>query len=208
MFCYTGQVSGEVLPGHPEDGALVQLQAKAVLPDAVTGLLLGFCLLFFGDFLPTTTLWVPFLSISVTEFSEMSLDPAATTKVFSWAILSPITVLLIATSGAAVWWHDNLVQALLVGGDASSHLLVGVEDPLRLLGSLTCHGQCDSSGQRHVLLGEQVLLELHVTDPVDEEAEDGRFAVGVLCLAVDVAAHELHVALPCLGLEVGQEALH
>ena len=123
-------MSGEVLPRHPEAGALVRLQAEAVLPDAVTSLLLGFCLLFSGGFLPTTTLWVSFLSISVAVFSKMALNPTATTKVVRWAILSLFTMLLIATAGAAVWWQDYLVQALLVGGVAGSHLLAGVEDLL------------------------------------------------------------------------------
>ena len=78
---------------------------------------------------------------------------------------------LIATSAAAVWRHYNLVQALLVGGDAGGHLLAGVEDPLRPLGRLVSESPCDSFGQSDVLLSKEVLLELQVTDPVDEQAE-------------------------------------
>ena len=51
----------------------------------------------------------------------MSCDSAATTKVFSCAILL-INLSLVATAAAAVWRYDNLVQALLVGGDAGGHL--------------------------------------------------------------------------------------
>ena len=44
-------------------------------------------------------------------------------------------------------------------------------DPLRPLGSLASNGHCDNFCQSDVLLGEEVLLELQVTDPVDEQAE-------------------------------------
>ena len=98
----------------------------------------------------------------------MSLDATATLKVFSWALLPPITVLFIATPCAAVWGHNNLVLAHLVGGDAGDKLLAGVEDPLRPLGCLPRYCQLDGLVQRHVLLSEEVLLQLQVVDPVDE----------------------------------------
>ena len=49
------QVSGEVLPRHPEAGALVQLEGEAALPDAVASLILGVRFLFIGVFPPTIT---------------------------------------------------------------------------------------------------------------------------------------------------------
>ena len=52
-----------------------------------------------------------------------------------------------------------------------------------------------------------VLLQLHVADSVDEQAEDDRLAVVELGLVGQVGAGEPHVALPGLGLEVGEEAL-
>jgi hypothetical protein len=85
------------------------LQTEAGLADAVAGLLLGVGLVLLGGLLPTTTLWVSFLAIPVAIFSEMALDSTAARIVFSWAIL-PITVSLVA---AAIWGHDNLVQAFL-----------------------------------------------------------------------------------------------
>ena len=59
-----------------------------------------------------------------------------------------------------------------------------------------------------VLLGEEVLLQLHVAHPIDEQAEDDRLYVVELHLAGLVGAGEPHDALPCLGLEVGEEALY
>ena len=115
--------------------------------------------------------------------------------------------MFITTSCTAVWGHDNLVQAVLVRGDAGHHLLVEVEDPLGHLCGLMGHGLCDCFGQRHILLGEEILLQLHVVDPVDEQAEDDGLAEVEVSLAGQVVADEPHVALPGLGLEVGEEAL-
>ena len=95
----------------------------------MASLLLGFCFLLLWVSLPTTTLWVSRLSIWEAELSEMSCDSAATTKVFNWSILL-INLSLVATAAAAVWRYDNLVQALLVGGDAGGHPMGGFEDPL------------------------------------------------------------------------------
>jgi hypothetical protein len=74
------------------------------------------------------------------------------------------------------------------------------------LGGLTVHGLCDCLVQPHVLLGKVVLLQLHVIDPVDEQIEDNRLSVDDLGLADQVGAGESLVALPGLGLEVGEEA--
>jgi hypothetical protein len=109
---------------------------------------------------------------------------------------------------SAVWRHDNFVQACLVRGDHVHHLLVGVEDPLGPLGCLMGHSLCDGHCQRHVLFSEEVLLQLHIAHPVDEQAEDDRLVVVELSLADDVSAGELHLTLPGFGLEVGEEALH
>jgi hypothetical protein len=181
------------------------LQAEAVLADAVASLLLGVCLVILGGLLSTPTLWVSFLAILVAICSKVALDSTAARIVFSWAIL-PVTMSLVATVATAVWGHDDLVQALLVRGDAGHHLLAGVEDPMGPLGCLMDHCLCDCLGQHQVLLGEEVLLQLHVVDSVDEQAEDDRLAVVELRLAGQVAAGESHVALPGLGLEVGEEA--
>jgi hypothetical protein len=62
-------------------------------------------------------------------------------------------------------------------------------------------------GLRHVLLGEEVLLQLHVVDPVDEQPEDDWLTVVELSLADHVSSGEPHVALPGLGLEVGEDSL-
>jgi hypothetical protein len=132
------------------------------------------------------------------------MDPAAAPIVFSWAILL-ITVLFVA---AAAWRHDTLVQAFLVCGDTVHHLLVGVEDPMGPLGGLTGHGLCHCLVQRHVLLSEEVVLQLHVSHPIDDQAKDDWLTVVEFSLAGQVGAGELHVALPGLGLEVCEEALH
>ena len=110
--------------------------------------------------------------------------------VWRWAILPPITVLFITTSCTAVWGPDNLVQALLVHGYVAHHLLVGVEDPLGPLGGLTGHSLCDCLGQCQVLLGKEVLLQLHVAHPVDEQAKNDGLAVVELGLARHIAAGE------------------
>jgi hypothetical protein len=112
-------------------------------------------------------------------------------------------MLLIATSCTTIWGHDHLVQSHLVRGDAGHHLL----DPLGPLGGLTGHGLCDCFVQCHVLLGEEVLLQLHVVDPIDEQPEDDRLTVVELGLADRVGSGEPHVALSGFGLEVGEEAL-
>ena len=137
----------------------------------------------------------------------MSFDSTAAQIVFCWAIL-PITVSFVATAATAVRWDLDLLQVSLVRGDSVHHLLVGVEDHLGPLGSLTCHCLCHSLDQRHVLLCEEVLLKLCVTHPIDEQAEDDGVAVVDLCTAGLVAADHLHLALPGLGLEGGEEALH
>ena len=73
--------------------------------------------------------------------------------------------------------------------------MVGVEDPLGPLGGLACRGQRDRLGKRHVLLGEKVLLQLQVVDPIDEQAKDDGLAVVLLGLTGHIAADELHVTL-------------
>jgi hypothetical protein len=85
-----------------------------------------------GVLLSTPTLWVFFLAISVAIFSEVPFDSAATHIVVSWAIL-PVTMSLVATAAAAVRGHNDIVQALLVRGDAGHYLLAGVEELLDLL---------------------------------------------------------------------------
>ena len=108
-------------PRQPEASVRLQLQAEATLPNAVAGLVLGFCLLLLCGFLsnsPTPTFWVFLLTIAIAIFSEMPFNPTATHKVFSSSFFVPITMLFIATSRTTVWRHDNLVEALLVGGDA------------------------------------------------------------------------------------------
>jgi uncharacterized membrane protein YphA (DoxX/SURF4 family) len=97
--------------------------------------------------------------------------------------------------------------AISVAIFSGHHLLAGVEDPLGPFGCLTGHCLCDCLEQRQVLLGAKVLLQLHVVDSVDEQAEDDRLTVVELSLAGQVGAGEPHVALPGLGLEVGEEAL-
>jgi ABC-type proline/glycine betaine transport system permease subunit len=89
-------------------GLHLGLQAEAVLADAVASLPLGVCIVFLGVLLSTTTLWISFLAISE--------------AIFSWAIF-PLTMPLVATGGAAVLGHDNLVQVLPLFGDAG-HWLV------------------------------------------------------------------------------------
>ena len=102
----------------------------------------------------------------------------------------------------------SLLQVFLVRGDGVHRLLVGVEDPLGPLGGLTCHCLCHCLDQRHVLLSEEVLLKLCVAHPIDEQAEDDGVTVVDLCTAGLVGADHLHLALPGLGLEGGEEALH
>jgi hypothetical protein len=185
-------------------GLHLGLQAEEVLADAMASLLLGVCLVSLGRLLSTPTLWVSFLAISVAIFSVVAFDSTVTHIVFSWAIF-PFTMYFVATVATVVWGHEDLVQALLVGGDASHHLLAGVQDPLGPLGCLTSHCLCDCLWQRHVLLGEEVLLQLHVFDPIDEQAEDDRLAVVERGLAGQVGAGEPYVALSGLGLEAGEE---
>ena len=88
-------------------GLHLGLQAEAVLADAVASLPLGVCIVFLGVLLSTTTLWISFLAISE--------------AIFSWAIF-PITMPLVATGGAAVLGHNNLVQVLPLFGDAGHWL--------------------------------------------------------------------------------------
>ena len=104
----------------------------------------------------------------------------------------------------AIWRHDYLVEPPLVCGDGHHGLLTGVEDPLGPLGCLTCDGQYDGLVQGHARLSEEVLLQLYVVDPVDEQAE---VTVGVDSLASHVSADQLHLTLPGLGLQVCQEVL-
>ena len=121
---------------HPRVGSLLQLDTETGFMDAVSSFLLCFCILLFGVILATTSLWVSWLSIYKAKFSVMTFDSAATSRVFSWAVFL-ITMFLLATEVTAVWWHNYLVQAFIVGGYSGSHLLVAVEDLLRPLGGLT-----------------------------------------------------------------------
>ena len=54
------------------------------------------------------------------------------------------------------------------------------------------HGQYDSFGLRDVLLGEEVLLELQVTDPVDE------LAGVVLCLKSEILSSGADPQYKCI----------
>ena len=176
-----------------------------MLPDAVAGLLLGVCTLFRSCLSSsTTTLWLFLLTIAAAKFSEVSLPATGTRVVLCRALCSRVIVTFVATVWTAVWWYCDLVEALLIRreGDGRGSLLAGVKDPLGPLGRLSNHRQCDCFAECHVRLGKEVLLELHVVDPVDEQPEDDGVPIGDLGLAGHVTAGELHVAMPCLGLEV------
>ena len=106
-----------------------------------------------------------------TNVSEVTSAAAAALIVSGWAVTG-VTVFLLPTAVAAVRWDFGLPQVLLVGGDARHCLQVPVKDHLGALGSFSCHCYLYSLLQCELLLRQEVLLQLRVVQPGDEQALD------------------------------------
>ena len=172
-------------------GCSLPLRGQSRIGDAVLRLGIVFVFNSFSFLFCSSSFWDCFAIIHA-NVSEVTCSATAALVLLGWAV-TVVTVFLLAAVVAAVCGHLGHLQALLIGGHDSDDLLLAVEDNLGALGSFSGHRHLERLLECEVLLCQEVLLELHVIKPSDEQALDDRLTEVIHLLAGRDRADQFHV---------------